>query len=370
MADRSGRRAQTRIWFNKSLSSIHGVLRQLRGGWGEGELIIVGSHTQRHFGPFAECDVTEVEPSLSGDEYVQWCLGFCLRHRINVFIPGRHRDVIADQAGIFVAAGVRLVVCGDGDTIRLLEDKGRFLEALPADVRTHRFARVRTWQEFEAAMERFSIGGSRLCMKPARGTFGIGFHVFNDHVTPLHRLLSSEPYAISRQELTGILKAAERFPELLVMDYLDGPEMSVDILACSGEVVALMVRRKPFIGHLRISGTSRTEWVDEGPYQVLDRHPKVEAMTRRLVAHFQLGGLLNIQFRSRAECPDEYCVLEINGRMSGGLSYVGLTGLNLPALAIKMALLDPGASWPTFPEPKLPLRIGTRTEAFAVPEES
>jgi hypothetical protein len=370
MVEQGSRRSHTRIWFNKSFSSIHGVLRQLREGWEEGKLIIVGSHTQRHFGPFVECDLTEVEPFLNENEYVQWCLDFCCRHQIDVFVPGRHRDVIADQAAAFGSAGVRLVVCADGDTLRLLEDKGRFLEVLPSDVRSHRFERARTWAEFQGAMERLSAEGCRLCMKPARGTFGIGFHVLNDHITPLRRLLSSEPCAISLQELVVILRGAENFPELLVMEYLDGPETSVDILASSGVVVAMVVRRKPFSGHLRVSGTSRTEWVEEGPYQILDRHPEVEAMARRLVAHFHLGGLLNIQFRSRAQRPEDYYVLEINGRMSGGLSYVGLTGLNLPVLAVRMALLEPGDSWPTVPEPRLPLRIGTRTEAFAVPEES
>ncbi len=89
-------------------------------------------------------------------------------------------------------------------------------------------------------------------------------------------------------------------------------------------------------------------------------------MARRLVAHFRLGGLLNIQFRSRAERPERPCLLEINGRMSGGLPYVGLTGLNLPMLAVKVALLKPGFPLPEIPEPRLPMRVGTRTEAFAV----
>jgi carbamoylphosphate synthase large subunit len=140
----------------------------------------------------------------------------------------------------------------------------------------------------------------------------------------------------------------------------------VDILARSGEIIALMARRKPVAGRVRISSTSLTEWVDEGPHQILDRQPEVEVMARQLVAHFRLGGLLNIQFRSRAERPERPCVLEINGRMSGGLSYVALTGLNLPALAVKIALLEQGMLLPEIPEPRLPMRVGTRTEAFAV----
>lgn len=361
-------RRQTRVWFNKSFSSIHGVLRQLRQGWEneDSDLVILGSHSQRGFGPFVECDITETEPALSDADYVEWCLDFCRRYEVDVFVPGRQRETIADRVADFGSAGVRLVIAGDGDTLRLLEDKGRFLEALPPGVRAHRFERVQTWAECEGAMGRLEADGCRVCVKPAQGTFGIGFHVVNDRITPLRRLMSSEPYAISKEELTDILKTADTFPEMLVMEYLDGPETSVDILARSGEVLALMARRKPVLGRVRISGSSHTEWVDEGPYQILDRQPEIEEMARRLVAHFRLGGLLNIQFRSRAERPERPCLLEINGRMSGGLPYVGLTGLNLPMLAVKVALLKPGFPLPEIPEPRLPMRVGTRTEAFAV----
>lgn len=365
--DNAGAHRETRVWFNKSFSSIHGVLRQLRAGWEGSRLVILGSHSQIDFGPFVECDGIEKEPAFSGADYVCWCLDFCGRHRVDVFIPGRQREAIADRAADFAAIGTRLIVAGDGETLRLLEDKGRFLEALPADVPTHRFARVRTWAEYESAVAGLAAAGRRVCVKPARGTFGIGFHVVNDRITPLRRLLSGEPYAISSGELNGILKEADTFPELLVMEHLDGPETSVDILAREGETIALMARRKPVAGRMRISGGSRTLWVDEGPHQILDRQPVIEAMARRLVSHFKLGGLLNIQFRSPAEIPERPCVLEINGRMSGGLSYVGLTGLNLPVLAVKTALLETGEPLPEIPKPRLPLRVGTRTEAFAIP---
>ena len=147
-------RRQTRVWFNKSFSSIHGVLRQLRQGWEneDSDLVILGSHSQRGFGPFVECDITETEPALSDADYVEWCLDFCRRYEVDVFVPGRQRETIADRVADFGSAGVRLVIAGDGDTLRLLEDKGRFLEALPPGVRAHRFERVQTWAECEAAM--------------------------------------------------------------------------------------------------------------------------------------------------------------------------------------------------------------------------
>jgi hypothetical protein len=359
---------QTRVWFNKSLSSIHGVLRQLREGWGKG-LVLIGSHTRPDFGPLAECHLVEIEPEgLSAAEYVSWCLDFCRRQRVQVFVPGRMKEDIADQREAFESQGTRLIIAGSGATMRLLEDKGRFLEQLPTGVRVHRFFRVRTWPEFDAACSALEREGLPVCFKPASGIFGVGFYVLDEGLTPLRRLLRSETHRISKSELRGVLEQADVFPELLVMEYLGGAEFSVDVLAEGGEVMAMVCRRKPMNGRIRISGTSRTEVVFEGASQLMAREPEVEAMVRVLVSHFQLGGLLNVQFRCRAERPEQPCLLEINGRASGGLPYVALSGLNLPLLAVKAALRVEGAPWPAMPIPHLPLRVQERSEMFVMPD--
>jgi hypothetical protein len=356
-----------RVWFNKCFSSVHGVLRQLRADWGNG-LFLLGSHTDLDFGPLAECDAVVLEPTgLSEAEYVDWCLDLCLRQRIDVFVPGRMREAIADRLADFEAHGTRLIVAGDGATLHLLEDKGRFLECLPDGVRAHRFERVRTWEEFSAACEVLEDAGLPACFKPAVATFGEGFYVIDDALSPLRRLLRSEAHRISKAELKYVLAAAGKFPELLVMEYLGGSEFSVDTLAENGQVVAMVCRRKPMNGRVRLAGTSRTEHVRDGQCQVLAREPEIEEMVRILTRHFRLGGLFNVQFRSRAERPERPCLLEINGRMSGGLPYVGLSGLNLPLLAIRLAMRPPGAQIPEIPLPNLPLRVRDRAEVFVMP---
>ncbi|MDB6134989.1 MAG: hypothetical protein JWM59_3232 [Verrucomicrobiales bacterium] len=359
--------ASVRVWFNKSFSSIHGVLRQLREDWGPG-LHLIGSHTARDFAPLAVCDTAAVEPAgLTAADYADWCLTFCREHRVQVFVPGRMRDVIADHRKSFEALGVRLVLAGDGPTLRLLEDKGRFLAQVPEGVAVHHFHRVRTWEEFAAACAQLESEGLPVCFKPATGTFGQGFYILDDAMTPQKRLLRSEVHRISKAELQSILQPADSFPELLVMEYLDGSEFSVDVLAHAGEVLAMVCRRKPLNGRVRLTGTSRTLLVQEGQSQLLAPEPGIEFMVRLLARHFHLGGLFNVQFRTRAELPERPCLLEINGRMSGGLPYIRLAGLNLALWAIRVALLDSGEPLPEIPEPELPVRVQERPEVFTVP---
>ena len=356
-----------RVWFNKCFSSVHGVLRQLRAGLGN-DLLLLGSHTERDFGPLAACDISVIEPvGLTPNSYVDWCLAICAQYRINVFVPGRMRDVISDRLEDFLKRGVNLIVAGNGETLRLLEDKGRFLSQLPQGVHAHRFYRVNTWEQFAAACELLEGDGLRVCFKPATGTFGQGFYIIDEALMPLKRLLRSEAHRISKAELKQVLAAEGIFQELLVMEYLDGSEFSVDVLADAGAVIAMVCRRKPMNGRVRLSGTSHTLRVEEGQSQVLASEPEIEEMVRILTKHFTLGGLFNVQFRSKAQRPEKPCLLEINGRMSGGLPYLALSGLNLPMLAIQIAMRKSGDPLPKIPVPNLPLRVQERAEVFVMP---
>lgn len=356
---------ETRVWFNKCFSSVEGVIHQLRADWGKG-LYLIGSHTDGNFAPLKCFDCAETEPvGLSPKVYTDWCIGFCKLNRVDVFVPGRHRDVIADRRADFTAIGTGLVLAGDGATLRLLEEKGRFLSQVPEGVPVHEFCRVRTWAEFAEAASKIRKDGHRVCFKPAVGTFGLGFHIIDDGLTARKRLLAGETHRISTAELRGILDTGEPFPELLVMEYLDGSEFSVDVLAHEGEVLAMVCRRKPFNGRVRVAGTSKISRIREGQCQLLAREPVIEEMVRKLAAHFHLRGIFNVQFRSTAEIPEKPHLLEINGRMSGGLPYIGLSGLNLALLAIRIALRKPGDPLPEIPVPKLPLRVREASEVFA-----
>lgn len=359
--------AETRVWFNKCFSSVKGVLAQLRADWGRG-LYLLGSHTDAGFAPLSLCDLTEIEPTgVSGDEYVAWCLDFCKRNRVDVFIPGRMRDLIADRREDFQAMGTGLVVAGSGDTLRLLEDKGRFLAQLPEGVSAHQSHRVRNWAEFSEAAATIRESGKRICFKPAVGTFGQGFHIIDDSLTPLKRLMNGETHRISTAELRQILENEESFTEMLVMEYLDGSEFSVDALAHEGRVLAMVCRRKAFNGRVRVAGTSRISRIREGQSQLLAEEPHIEEMVRKLVERFHLRGIFNVQFRSPAIFPEKPCLLEINGRMSGGLPYIRLSGLNLVMHAIRIAMRKPGDPLPEIPAPALPLRVREETHVSVMP---
>jgi hypothetical protein len=358
-----------RIWFNHASSSVHAVLRGMRGG-GRPRDFVVLSHASDDFGARIDCDLFVQEPrGLDRPVYVEWCLDFCARNRVDVFIPSRRRDAISDRRTDFEAGGTRLVVAGDGPTLRLLEDKSEFLRQLPPEVPTPWTRAVTDAHGFRRAIAEIRATGRQPCFKPARSIFGLGFHRIDDRMTPLKRLVASEPVRIAESEALAILDAAASFPELLVMEYLDGPEFSVDVAALDGEVLAQVVRRKPFSGRVRVERESTAGFVSGGRSQLIAPNPGIERLVAAVVARLRLGGICNIQFRSAATMPEVPKILEVNGRMSGGLGYAALAGIDLVGIAIDAALGTerPGTNPPPRP---IPVRVQERSEFFVVGEPS
>ena len=59
------------------------------------EVELYGTHPDPKHMSLQACDHVEVEPVLNGEDYVAFCLDFCSRNRIDVFIPRLHMLSIA-----------------------------------------------------------------------------------------------------------------------------------------------------------------------------------------------------------------------------------------------------------------------------------
>jgi biotin carboxylase len=176
--------------------------------------------------------------------------------------------------------------------------------------------------------------------------FGLGFRIVSQRGTALDRLLSGDPIKIGLPDARLVLGQQPRFRDVLVMQYLPGPERSVDCLAHDGKLICCVVRRKPM-------GT-------EGA-QLLEENPAIEELARRLTSHFQLGGVFNIQFRDGDGTP---YLLEINPRMSGGLHYACLSGVAFPYWAVRLALETACAE--DVPRPRTGIRVAQVNKAIAL----
>jgi len=306
------------VWLNKYLGNTWNILARLRQERRPGEFVLLHSHPNANNVGRDHADSFEDEPAgLSDAEYVEFCLDFARRHRVALFWPGWKRSAMAAARKRFEALGTRLLVAGDAATLATVGDKGRLYRTLAGeDFRLPEYAIVNDLAGFDAAWKDMRPRHRRLCYKPAVSVFGIGFHVVVDRPVP-QRLFIPMPARISLDDARRQLAAKGRFGDLMLMQYMPGPERSVDCLALDGQLVTCVVRRK------------------QKRRQIIEDLPALVDVVARLIRRLRLNGIVNVQFREVAGEPH---LLEINPRMSGGLVIACAAGVNLPLWAIRLAL--------------------------------
>lgn len=337
-----------RVWFNKTFSSVGTAIRLIREADRAGDYEIVCSNTNAHTPAFLAAHGSAVEPSgLKGQGYLSWCLDFCLTQRIGIFIPGKEAALIGAARARFEAQGTRVLSIASPDMLDLLHDKARFYQSVSCSTPPAAFRLVESAQQFDAAWLELKKDHAQLCIKPSVSVYGLGFAVIDEARSSAQLLLEGVQYHIGLEDLRRGFGAMQTFRPMLLMEYLDGHEFSVDCLGDNGRLVCAIARKKSLI-------------VGQG--QVIEVRDDILESTRQLTKTYGLNGVFNVQFR---EGHSGLGLLEINPRMSGGVAMACLAGPNLPYLAL--AGFDRGFDALVVPEVRAGLRVGEISFATELP---
>ncbi|MFD7896735.1 ATP-grasp domain-containing protein [Streptomyces sp. NPDC059743] len=327
-----------RIWLSSAGVAATEVARMLRENPDATDVRIYGSNISRHAPALAACDVSEVEPHrVSNAAYAEFALDFCRRHAIDVLIPPRRLDALAPYADAFAADGTKLM-CSPAAAVSTLTSKSLTYEAAQAiGVPVPPWWIVSDGEQLRAAARQIADAGSIACIKPAGEFSAFGFRILDDEPLRMKDLLApARPVASVGAVADALDRAAdqgEKVPEFIVMPYLDDPEVSIDCLSApGGDMVTCVARSK------------------DGRYRHLLDAPALTAIAQRLVSHFRLAYLSNVQLRHWHGRP---ILLEANPRASAGIFQTAFAGVNLPWAAVRLLLTgDPGRL--------APLRLGGR----------
>lgn len=337
-----------RVWFNKTFSSVGTAIRLIREADRAGDYEIVCSNTNAHAPAFLAAHESAVEPSgLKGQNYLSWCLDFCLTQRIGIFIPGKEAALIGAARARFEAQGTRVLSIAPPDMLDLLHDKARFYQSVSCSTPPAAFRVVESAQQFDAAWLELKKDHPQLCIKPSVSVYGLGFAVIDEARSSAQLLVQGVQYHIGLEDLRRGFEAMGTFRPMLLMEYLDGHEFSVDCLGDNGRLVCAIARKKSLI-------------VGQG--QVIEVREDILESTRQLAKTYGLNGVFNVQFR---EGQSGLGLLEINPRMSGGVAMACLAGPNLPYLAL--AGFDRGFDALVVPEVRAGLRVGEISFATELP---
>ena len=308
-----------RVWYNRTFSSVYAAIRLIREADTEGRFTLIHSNANRHTPAARLAHEFHSEPTgLDSDAYVDWCLAFCRQHRIDIFVPGREATTLAAEHARFADIGTRVLSAAPAPMLKIVHDKARFYaDTVLPNAPVAAFRQFENIEEFDAAWNDLRPLHNKLCVKPAHGIYGLGFAIVDEARSSAALLLAGAEYHVGYDDLRRGLAEMGEFRTMLLMEFLEGPEYSVDCVGDNGRLVTAVVRRK---------------LPQAGSGQLIDMRQDILDATTRLCADYRLNGVFNAQFREGGGRPR---LLEINPRMSGGIAMACLAGPNLPYIALR-----------------------------------
>jgi biotin carboxylase len=312
---------KVKVYFNRWFSVAYHYMNKIRNNEDGIPFEIYATHSDPQHMALQASDVAEVEPRTSGVEYARFCADFCQRHGIDVFIPRWNMLDISKHLHLFDDIGTKVIVCRDTELLEQLMEKDLFYESIRRKeiVTIPDYAIASNAEQFKQAYEMLTARGHKVCFKPCNAEGGMGFRVIDNGRNPLEELFDHALNHISFDEVYRVLSSADWFPNLMVMELLEGYEYSIDCLADrNGKLLAAVPRRKAG-GRLRL----------------LEQHTELLDIAHKVAESYHIPYNYNIQVKYNEDRPK---LLEINPRMSGGLHVSCLSGINFPYLAVKSAL--------------------------------
>jgi carbamoyl-phosphate synthase large subunit len=288
--------------------------------------ITVGDANAEATGRWLHPDFVQI-PFAHEENFIDTMLAVCRQKNIQVILPLVTKELLplALHKKEFEAAGIH-VILSPAAAIELANNKCRLYEFLQKNGMTvPLFRTVKNPDEFKQAAAALNYPEKDICFKPAISNGSRGFRIVTEKINELDLLLNQKPQSlyITFEHALRIL-SADKFPELLVSDYLPGPEYSVDCLVNQGKTVLCVPRSRRKIIH---GISAEGEFIND---------EDISSYCTRISALLQLHG--NIGFQLKKSESGEPLLLEINPRLQGTVCAALGAGVNLPVLAIKQEL--------------------------------
>jgi len=322
--DRSGADV-TVLMTGAGAPGASGIVRSLRAG-GDHDVRIVGVDMDPDAYGFALVDANYTVPAGTADGYLARIRELVDAEAVDVVLPLTTAELqpLADGRESIDAT----VMISPNEALQLANDKGALYATLAEQgfACAPRFRVVDDEADFREAVAALGYPETPVCFKRPVASGMRGFRVLDEGEDRLTRLMEEKPDAAvtTLDEVLPVLREAEEFPELVVMEYLPGEEYSVDVLAMGDDVGPVVPRsRERTRAGISFAGT------------VEKRTDLIEAATA-IAEELGLRYNVNVQFRYDAAGTPK--VIEINPRVAGTIVMCVGAGANMPYLGVKHAL--------------------------------
>lgn len=221
------------------------------------------------------------------------------------------------------AVSTKVAVLGE-KTFRLLNDKGSLMSAfLDAGLTRPNFYLVESRQGLENAAGKLGYPQTDIVVKLPSSSGMRGVRRLSEHSETREEFLQKKPnvWTTEMGSLVATLGDAQ-WPQLVVMEYLSGPEYSVDVFKRDDHSVIIPRKRDEIRSGISMETT-------------LDLNMEIIQLVSDFLNHHGIEGLMGFQFILTAHGPK---ILECNPRVQGTMVASLASGVNIVWLETKWHL--------------------------------
>jgi carbamoyl-phosphate synthase large subunit len=267
-------------------------------------------------------------PKADDPDFIHTLLNLARAHQVDCILPlvTKELPAFAKHREAFNRIGTAVSV-SDEKPLAYALNKGRLFHFLKdKGFRVPDFHVARTPSELKSALADLGYPKRAVCFKPTESDGSRGFRVLDQTKDRFDLLFHAKPTSVymDEKDLYHLLKGRNKIPETVVMEYLPNEEYSVDLLMDRGKHLIAIPRLRQRVE----SGISvRSKIVKED--DVIDYAVEIAET-------LGLNGNIGIQIRRDDNGIPK--ILEINPRIQGTIVHCTAAGVNLPYLAVKLAL--------------------------------
>jgi carbamoyl-phosphate synthase large subunit len=260
-------------------------------------------------------------PPATSPAYIESIKELIKKEKPDVFfcVSSNEVPVIAKHKKELEYLGTKVIVASE-DAIETGGNKYKLYSKLKGikEVNIPRFYNPKNLEEFIYYANELGYPEKRVCFKPHFSKGSRGYRVIDDSISRKDLLLKYKPDStfISMEEFKNIFYHEKIFPQLMIMEYVEGEEIDAMSLALDGEALLITCKTRE---------TSRAGVIMTG--ELVER-PEIVKACKKIIEVIPIDYNSGMQFKGGK-------LIEINTRVS---TFIYQDNLIEPYLSIKLAL--------------------------------
>ncbi len=270
----------------------------------------------------------QIPPGRS-EEFIPFMLNLVKEKNVSVILPLAtfELDSLAEHKELFENKGCNICV-SDFNSLNIANNKYKLYETLKDTEFVPKYYLPSSVEEFEKCATELGYPEKKIVMRPTVSHGSIGLRIISNEINKLDILLNHKPTNIfsDYQSIIETLKMADKFPEIVLTEYLPNKEYGIDLVfdPTNNKLLKTFIRDNGSVSLSEISGgkSIKTDMFDD----------IIKAVSEKLKLSYSIN--IDIKFDEN----NKPKILEINPRLPATSYLAYKAGFNMALDSIHLAL--------------------------------